>query len=154
MNRIFIKQNKAKNSLRQSLRKVFSRPSSQLGMSLIEIMVVLVIIAMVAGGIGVKVMDSFRKSKIDTTKIFMSKIISAYPLWQETKGADACLTSENIETLREVAAYNPPYGNDPITDAWKRPFKIICPTPAGIDLISFGPDGKEGTEDDITSFKK
>lgn len=129
--------------------------SSERGMSLIEIMVVLVIIALVSGGIGLKVMQSFADSKISLTKMTMRNIINAYPLWQEKTGG-GCLSAENIETLRDLSVFNPPAGKKPIADAWGRPFKIICPAPeeqSGIILKSLGPDGQEGTPDDIDSSK-
>jgi general secretion pathway protein G len=40
-------------------------------------------------------------------------------------------------------------------DAWDHPYVYRCPgvkIPAGFDLFSVGPDGKEGTEDDIGNW--
>lgn len=50
-----------------------------------------------------------------------------------------------------------PYGLDPgsLRDAWNRPLKYACPgsrNPDGYDLWSVGPDGKDGTPDDIGNW--
>ena len=47
---------------------------------------------------------------------------------------------------------------DPATlpiDPWGNPYIYYCPgkhNPSGYDLLSVGPDGKEGTDDDIVSW--
>jgi general secretion pathway protein G len=46
-----------------------------------------------------------------------------------------------------------PVGNDP----WGNPYVYVCPgkhNPDSYDLHSFGPDGKDGTADDITNWDK
>jgi len=41
------------------------------------------------------------------------------------------------------------------TDAWGRAFSMKCPSEhSAIDLVSLGPDGLEGTTDDVTSWDK
>jgi hypothetical protein len=42
-------------------------------------------------------------------------------------------------------------------DIWDRPLKMLCgasapPEAKGFGVISFGPDGTEGTDDDIKSW--
>ena len=43
-----------------------------------------------------------------------------------------------------------------IIDPWKRPYKYVYPgkfNPDSYDIYSMGPDGKEGTEDDIGNWE-
>ena len=43
------------------------------------------------------------------------------------------------------------------SDPWGNPYIYLCPgkhNPSSYDIISLGPDGREGTEDDITNWQQ
>ncbi|HEY0480929.1 MAG TPA: prepilin-type N-terminal cleavage/methylation domain-containing protein [Kofleriaceae bacterium] len=138
-------------TLRTRLTRTLAR--GQRGMTLLEIMIVLAILALVMGLlVGPKVMKMFAGSKVDITKIKLKKYaFEAYPSWSASHPDKAC--PEKLADLNE-------YMNDErdSNDAWQRPIKLMCgpSLPAGakgVAVMSAGEDGKEGTEDDLKSWE-
>lgn len=140
--------NKRIHSLRSSRKSA----RSQLGMTLLEIMIVLAIIAVVMGLlIGPKVMAAFSSSKSKTTKLDITQIAGeAYGLW----------SSDNEEACPSSLADLEKYRNTKKTkDAWGSELIMLCGdeapegAPLGFAVISKGADKKQGTEDDIKSWE-
>ena len=137
---------------RLSRRLAGRRARAQRGMTLLEIMIVLAILALVMGLlVGPKVMKMFAQSKVDTTKIKLKKYAyEAYPSWSASHPDKQC--PEKIADLNEYMN-----GNDS-NDSWGRPVKMLCgsnlpPGAKGIAVMSMGEDGKDGTEDDLKSWE-
>ncbi len=70
-------------------------------------------------------------------------------------------TEEGLRALIEAPAgvngWHGPYlkRNTVQNDPWGRPYVYVCPgshNTNGYDLHSFGPDGQDGTEDDIDNW--
>jgi prepilin-type N-terminal cleavage/methylation domain-containing protein len=125
--------------------------TTQRGMTLIEIMIVLAILALVMGlVVGPRVMEILFGAKEDIAKLAVSKLSGeAYPQWRSRNPGKPC--PERLEELTEFMNKNDT--NDP----WGNPYKLLCPPnlPAGaraIAIVSFGEDGQEGTDDDIKSW--
>jgi prepilin-type N-terminal cleavage/methylation domain-containing protein len=135
-----------------SLRGERKTTRSQLGMTLLEIMIVLAIIAVVMGLlIGPKVMQMFQDSKGKTTKIDVEQIANeAYPLWNNDSG-EACPNS-----LDDLAKYR---NQKKTKDGWGSELIMLCGDNApegavlGFGVLSKGPDKKQGTEDDVKSWE-
>jgi len=137
-------------TLRTRLARSLAR--AHRGMTLLEIMIVLAILALVMGLlVGPKVMAAFGKSKIDTTKIKLSQYANeAYPQWSAGHPDKAC--PEKITDLNEYM------NNNDANDSWGRPIKMLCganlpPGAKGLAVMSAGEDGKEGTPDDLKSWE-
>jgi prepilin-type N-terminal cleavage/methylation domain-containing protein len=138
----------------QTLRNRLSRlVRAQRGMTLLEIMIVLAILALVMGLlVGPKVMKMFAGSKVDITKLKLKKYAyEAYPSWAAAHPDKQC--PESIAALNE-------YMNDEKdpNDAWQHPIKMMCgsslpPGAKGLAVMSVGEDGKEGTDDDLKSWE-
>jgi general secretion pathway protein G len=140
--------------LTRALARALARAQAraQRGMTLLEIMIVLAILALVMGLlVGPKVMKMFGEAKVDTTKVKLKKYAyEAYPSWSAAHPDKACPGA--ITELNEYMN-----GNDS-NDSWGRPIKMMCGAnlPAGakgIALSSAGEDGKDGTEDDLKSWE-
>ena len=138
----------------QTLRNRLARSLARAhrGMTLLEIMIVLAILALVMGLlVGPKVMKMFGESKVDTTKIKLKKYAyEAFPSWSAQHPDKAC--PEKIADLNEYM------NNDDSNDAWGKPIKMLCgsnlpPGAKTIALMSSGPDTKDGTEDDLKSWE-
>ena len=74
----------------------------------------------------------------------------AYPLWAAAHPGKGC--PARLDELNEYMDVNH------INDAWGRPIKMFCGPNLraglkGLYLLSVGEDGKEGTDDDITSWE-
>ena len=138
------------HTLRNRLARFYAR--AHRGMTLLEIMIVLAILALVMGLlVGPKVMKMFGESRVDTTKIKLKKYaFEAYPSWSAAHPDKAC--PDKLADLNEYM------NNDDSNDSWGKPIKMLCGAnlPAGargIALISAGADNKEGTEDDLKSWE-
>jgi prepilin-type N-terminal cleavage/methylation domain-containing protein len=123
----------------------------QRGMTLLEIMIVLAILALVMGlVVGPRVMKMFGKSKVDIATLTASKYVNeAYPQWSSVHSDKAC--PDKLEDLNEYM------NNKDIKDPWGNNYKMFCGAnlPAGakgLAVMSSGEDGKEGSEDDIKSW--
>ena len=131
--------------LSRSLRR------TQRGMTLLEIMIVLAIIALVMGlVVGPRVMKLFGQSKVDTTRIKVTKYAyEAYPSWSSSHPDKGC--PAQISDLNEYM------NSDDSNDSWGHPLKMFCgqnlpPGAKGIAIMSNGEDDKEGTCDDVESW--
>ena len=135
--------------IRSKLTKVIA--GNQRGMTLLEIMIVLAILALVMGLlVGPRVMKLFGESKNDIAKLTVQKFVNeAYPMWSRN-ASDPC--PKGLEDLS-------PYMDKKDTkDPWGNPYKMFCgqnlPAGAkGIAVSSAGEDGKDGTPDDIKSWE-
>lgn len=134
------------------------RRAGQRGMTILEIMIVLAIIALVMGFlVGPKIMKMFGESKGDTTRLMLKEYAEeAYPLWQRKNGnkCPAALGDLNEYTNRKTAQ-TAKDGKADINDAWGNPMALVCPPPPGargIGVVSAGEDGKMDTGDDIHSW--
>jgi len=137
-----------RNHLSRRLPRVLAR--GQRGMTLLEIMIVLAILALVMGlVVGPRVMKMFGESKVDIAKMTVNKYANeAYPSWASSH-SDAC--------PKQLSDLNEYMNNKDIKDPWGSDYKMYCGSslPAGakgLAVMSNGEDGKEGTSDDIKSW--
>ena len=133
------------------VRRLSLARRGQKGMTLLEIMIVLAILALIMGlVVGPRVMKLFSKSKEDITAATVKKYASeAFPLWSQANPDKACPT--------DIAALNEYMNNKENKDAWGQPYRMMCganlpPGAQGIAIVSNGPDQKENTADDIKSW--
>jgi prepilin-type N-terminal cleavage/methylation domain-containing protein len=138
------------HTLRTRLARTYAR--GHRGMTLLEIMIVLAILALVMGLlVGPQVMKMFEGSKVDTTKIKIKKYaFEAYPSWSASHPGKSC--PEKLADLNEYMNSNDS------NDSWGRPLKMLCGSelPAGargLAIMSAGEDGKDGTPDDVKSWE-
>ena len=125
------------------------------GMTLVEIMVVVVIISLVAGTVGVAVFNALETAQIDTTKTQMKQISDALDLYK--------LSHRNYPSTAEgLNALAAPKGNAkptmeviPQEDAWGNDYVYIYPgqhNTGKFDILSYGPNGTQGGGDDIGNW--
>jgi len=135
------------------IRKILARRTrnAQRGMTLLEIMIVLAILALVMGlVVGPRVMKMFGKSKSDIAELTVKKYAyEAYGGWSQANPNKAC--PDKLEDLNEFM------NNKDIKDPWGTPYKMMCgqtlpPGAKGLAVMSAGEDQKEGTEDDVKSW--
>ena len=120
------------------------------GMTLIEILVVLVLIGIVMGIVGGNFLGKGEKAKADAAKIEINQIgqtldlykleVGKYPTTQE--GLQALITAPS-----GVANWNGPYWKNGTLpkDPWGNEYKYTSPGAKGpYDIVSYGADGKEG----------
>lgn len=121
------------------------------GFTLIELLVVLVILTMLAGLVGPRLLSQLGGAKSKTAALQIADLeksldlfkldVGRYPTTQE--GLDALVTRP-----QSANGWNGPYlkGGAPM-DPWGKPYVFTSPNPTGgVDLLSLGADGAQGGE--------
>jgi general secretion pathway protein G len=111
------------------------------GMTLIEIMIVITIFAMIAGGVAVALLPRLEEARVKSTKADAQALRSAVMLYI-ADNPRGCPTVEDLVTERYLD------GSKRTADAWDVPFQVSCED-GDIAVVSAGADGEFGTEDDI-----
>lgn len=130
--------------------------------TLMEMMLVLFIIALILGG-GVYLMqnvgqDAEVNKAASDIKTWETNLVryktKAMMLPTQQQGLVAMVTQPTVEPLpKRWSALAKP---EALTDPWGRPYQYRNPgkkDPAGYDLYSLGPDGVEGTPDDVGNWQ-
>jgi general secretion pathway protein G len=122
------------------------------GMTLIEILVVLVLIGIVLGIVGGNFIGKGEKAKADAAKIEIGQIGQTLDLYKLEIGRYPT-TQEGLQALiaapAGVASWNGPYWKKSTVpkDPWGNEYKYVSPAQsAPYEISSFGADGKEGGE--------
>jgi general secretion pathway protein G len=135
--------------------------TKQSGMTMMELLAVLVIIGIVGGVIGAKFLGQAEEAKRKAAKIEIGQIGQALDLFKLEVGRYPN-TSEGLQALITappgINNWNGPYWKSDTLpkDPWKNDYKYTQPGQHGAyDIISMGPDGQEGGDGpnrDITSW--
>ena len=139
-------------NLLKKLSRQRARRNTQRGMTLLEIMIVLAILALVMGLIvGPRVMKMFGESKVDIAKLTVQKFANeAFPQWSRAHPDKGC--PDKIEDLSEYM------DKKDTKDPWGTDYQMLCganlpPGARGLAVFSAGPDQKPNTADDIKSWE-
>ena len=125
------------------------------GMTLLEIMVVITLLGLVAATIGVAVLGQLEQGQIDATRNQAYELAKSIELYKLQNGVYPS-TGQGLSAL-----VSPPKGK-PLVDRvpqapWGGEFIFLVPgqmNTAKFDVRSKGPDGAEGTEDDVGNWPK
>lgn len=140
------------------LRQGYATPKRgllQRGMTLVEIMVVVIIISLVAGVVGVAVLQRFGEAqkKVAYTQIHeLSNALDLYKLSMRNYPS----TAEGLNALVHPKNNEKPFLTSIPKDPWGNDYVYIYPgvhNPSGFDLMSYGADGVQGGGDDIGNWE-
>ena len=123
--------------------------TAEAGMTMLEIMIVLAIIGLVMSVVGVGVFQSFKKAQKKIAQVAVNEIASKTVQFM-TDNSNEC--PKSVDDL-VAQKYMPKKQKDP----WNHDFILRCPGTVntdGIDVVSLGPDGQEGTADDIKAVEQ
>ena len=122
------------------------------GMTLIEILVVLVLIGIVLGIVGGNFISKGEKAKADAAKIEIGQISQTLDLYKLEIGRYPT-TQEGLQALISAPPglpnWNGPYWKKSTLpkDPWGNEYRYSAPGQHGpYDIMSYGADGKEGGE--------
>jgi general secretion pathway protein G len=138
--------------------------SRRRGFTLIEVLIVLVILVIIAGLAAGTFMNRLAKAKIDAARSQIGLFETPLEAYNLDMGYYPT-TNEGLQSLvnppmdlGNSAAWNGPYLNKNIPlDPWGRPYSYTSPgrfNPNTYDVWSVGPDGVDGTADDIGNWSQ
>ncbi len=133
----------AKTPARKSAKR-FSRwmAKAHAGLTLIEIMIVIAIIAMIGGGVTFAFQQQRKAQRSQALSDARQMRSIAQMYYSEHR--DSCPTAQSLIAAGEMDTRTKT--NDP----WGKPFVIAC-NGDELDVTSNGPDGQQGSADDITT---
>ena len=140
------------------MRNVFLR-SAVTGFTLIELLLVLVILTALAAVIVPRFAKRGEQAKLTAARTDISNLGVALSLFEVDAGRYPT-GDEGLKALvqdpGELKGWNGAYIERGIpNDPWGNPYVYSCPgqnNTNGYDLHSFGPDGQDGTADDIDNW--
>ena len=122
-------------------RQRLTRRRRHEGMTLIEIMIVIFILAMIGTGVAVAVLPQLQKAQVKSTQADAQALRSAVMLYV-VDNPRGCPTVEDLVSERYLD------GSKRTADAWDNEFQVTCED-GDIFVVSAGPDLEFNTEDDI-----
>ena len=135
----------------------------QLGFTLLEIMVVVVIMGMLASIVSFNVMGSKADAEVRKTRIDIKNIQQALDLYK-LDNRRYPTTEQGLKALIKKPTASPVpknwkkggYVQELPEDPWGNKYQYANPgvhNPDSYDLYSFGPDQEEGSDDDIGNWQ-
>jgi hypothetical protein len=97
-----------------------------------------------------KAVKHFEQSKLELASMQVRELaLEAYPVWARMHVETNCPGS--LDELKEFT------NHQELVDPWKHPFRMLCgadlpPGAHGLAVYSLGPDGQDGTADDVKSW--
>lgn len=126
-----------RNRTLQTLRR-----RREAGMTLVEIMIVVIIMALIAAAVGVAVIPRWRKAQEESTRTDAQTVRSAVSMFLVENAGAGCPSMEDLAEGGYVDT------SKRMVDAWGNEFEIEC-SGNEIGIFSAGADGQFSTEDDI-----
>ena len=135
----------------------------QLGFTLLEIMVVVVIMGMLASIVSFNVMGSKADAEVRKTRIDIKNIQQALDLYK-LDNSRYPTTEQGLKALIKKPTASPVpknwkkggYVQELPEDPWGNKYQYANPgvhNPDSYDLYSFGPDQEDGSDDDIGNWQ-
>ncbi len=110
------------------------------GVTLIEVMIVVVILGLIASAVAIAVFPSHLNAQKRMTRINAGVLRGAASGWRSEHGGEECPTPERLRDDRVIDL------GSKLTDAWGTPFRIVCHEGETV-VVSLGPDKKESDDD-------
>lgn len=128
--------------------------------SLMELLLVLVILSILAGIVGVRYAGQSGKAQVRAAEAQLVNLASAIKTYEIDTGSFPT-TQQGLDALFEepnnVTGWSGPYMDQRVEDdPWGNPWQYRSPgnQNTDFDLYSYGPDDREGGDDDITNWSE
>lgn len=112
------------------------------GVTLFEVLIVVAILAMVAGGVAAFALPKFREAQKTQAETGARVMRTAVQQWQAANNETTCPT---VSQLVQEKHLDPGQSTN---DPWGQPYSFVC-SDDEVTVISSGPDKKKGSKDDI-----
>ena len=140
------------------IKNIETPTQSRRAFTLVEIMLVVVIIGILAALVIPKIAGSSERARVTAaTADINGGIKSALGQYEVDNGFYPKSLQDLLQQPANAKNWHGPYFDPPKlpVDPWGNPYIYYFPgkhNPGSYDLLSTGPDGKEGTEDDIGNW--
>lgn len=140
-------------------RKGFAQVGSrQGGFTLVELLLVLVILALIAGLVLPSIIGQAEGAKAKAASSSISRLSMAVETFYLDTGNTPDRLQDLVENPGDVSGWNGPYVKATLLkDPWGRDFQFDSPGQHGdFDIVSYGKDGQQGGEGnnkDVTSWQ-
>jgi general secretion pathway protein G len=112
------------------------------GVTLVEVLIVVAIMAVISGGVTLVAFPLYKKSKVDAGMVGCRTVKQAAELYQNLEGAsDQCPTMVDLVRSKKLDGSRQ-------DDPWNMAYRIDC-SEGEIRVYSNGNDRKPGTADDL-----
>jgi general secretion pathway protein G len=117
--------------------------ATQAGVTLVEVLIVVAIMALLASGVGFFAVPKYKQAQIDTALQSARGLRTAIQDWQRLNNETICPTMSQLVEGKQVdsAAVT--------SDPWAQEWIFAC-TDDEVFVQSAGPDKKSGTADDLS----
>lgn len=142
------------------MRNIHAKRHKQSGFTLIEIMVVVFIIGLLGAIVLPQVMGQRDSAQLKKAAVDIQKLESAINMYQLSTNSIPT-TEQGLEALVDLPTVDPIPSNYPTDgfvkrlskDPWGNDYILLNPGQVDkVDIYSLGPDGQDGTEDDIGTW--
>jgi general secretion pathway protein G len=142
-----------------NIKKHYKKHSDrQRGFTLVELLLVLVILALIAGLVLPGIIGKAESAKAKAASSQISRISMSVESFYLDTGSTPSSLEELVNEPAGVTGWNGPYiKNSLLKDPWGRPYQYRVPGDHGdFDIMSYGADGQQGGEKnnaDVTSWE-
>jgi general secretion pathway protein G len=138
--------------------KVTRKKPSRRGFTLTELMLVVVIIGILAALVIPRIAGNSERARLIAAQADINGgIKTALGNYEVDMGTYPRSLQDLLVQPGNATKWHGPYLDNMPVDPWGNPYAYIYPgkhNPNSYDLFSAGPDGKQGTEDDIGNWTK
>src|SRR5690606_22399505 len=120
---------------RINIQKALLRRQQQAGVSLVEVLIVVAIMAMIAGGVSFAILPKMAETRVKTAKQSATEIRKAVQLWLIENGGEC----PSVSQLKKDGVLDKGGNSD---DPWGKPFSIKREG-TEVYVLSNGPDTKK-----------
>ncbi len=144
-----------------------ARPVRRSGFTLIELLIVIAILLAIGGLVVTSLLPRGDQAKLDLQRVQLDLISNAFQQFRldldrwptEEEGIEVLWKQDTLEDENDYERWRGPYLEQPVTeDRWGN--ELVYHFPGEIrgesyyDLVAVGPDGEEGSDDDITNHDR
>jgi len=119
----------------------------QRGVTLVEVLIVVAIMAVIAGGATILVFPKLKEARIKNAIIGCGTIKKAAELHMNTGGGEGCPTIQELVSAKMI-------DGSKTDDPWGKPYRIQCVEGGDVKVFSAGNDKQDNSADDIHDAMK
>jgi general secretion pathway protein G len=125
--------------------------------TLVEMLLVLVILAVLAAIVYPKVVGRSEQARLTAAQTQIAAFKTALDAFEVDNGYYPKSLDDLVQKPRDAQNWHGPYLDKIPQDPWNHDYTYVCPgkhNASGFDISSPGPDGRDGTDDDVVNWTK